>query len=794
MPAAAYAPGQMSMSDDTSSPPDGGSRDDRHNRLPSKQDIITFIEDSPGEVGKREIARAFHVKGSDRVALKELLREMADEGLIKGKRKHLRKPGALPNVTVIEITGRDSDGEFVALPAVWPEDEGPPPRILIAPDSKSPGAAVGVGDRVLARLAPVNPEEVEAEEGAYAYIARPIKRLSREKIRQLGVFRARGTGGLITPIDKKQRKEWRVEPERTGDAADGELVRFETVRHGRFGEQGRVIERLGHPKSQRAVSLIAIHAYDLPYEFPNPVLNELGSLPEPDLDAYEDLRHLPLITIDPEDARDHDDAVWAAPDDDPANKGGWIVVVAIADVAFYVRPDTALDQEAQRRGNSVYFPDRVVPMLPEKLSNELCSLRPYEDRLCLAVRMVFGADGTKRSHRFMRAAMRSHAKLHYAQAQAAIDGRPDDATEPLLEPVLKPLFAAYDALAQARDRRAPLELDIPERKIKLDEDGEIAEIVMPERLTAHRLIEEFMIQANVAAAEFLEAQDSPLLYRVHDVPALDKLEATNEFLQSIGFKVPKAGVMKPEQFNRILERARDSEYSLLVNDVILRAQAQAEYSVGNYGHFGLNLRRYAHFTSPIRRYADLVVHRSLVRALGGGPGELTDEEVPELDKVAEAISNAERRAMAAERDTIDRLVASYLEDQQGAVFTARISGVTRAGLFVRLSDTGADGFIPISTIGKDHYIHATADHALIGQHTGETFRLGDSVEVRLVEAVPDAGALRFELLSEGRHKSQVLGKARAARVGRGGPETGRGREKKAGRKPAGKRNRKRSGS
>jgi len=775
------------MTSDTSSRSGGKPRDDGRDRLPSKQDIITFIEEAPGEVGKREIARAFHIKGSDRIALKQLLREMADEGLIKGKRKHLRKPGALPNVTVIEITGRDSDGEFVALPAAWPDDEGPPPRILIAPDSKSPGAAVGVGDRVLARLAPVNPEEVEAEEGAYAYIARPIKRLSREKMRQLGVFRERGPGGVITPIDKKQRKEWRVEPGRTGDADDGELVRFETVRHGRFGEQGRVIERLGHPKSQRAVSLIAIHAYDLPYEFPNPVLNELDTLPEPDLERFEDLRHLPLITIDPEDARDHDDAVWAAPDDDPANRGGWVVIVAIADVAFYVRPGTALDQEALRRGNSVYFPDRVVPMLPEKLSNELCSLRPHEDRLCLAVRMVFNPDGSKRGHRFMRAAMRSHAKLHYAQAQAAIDGQPDEVAEPLLEPVLKPLFAAYDALARARDRRAPLELDIPERKIKLDETGEIAEIVLPERLTAHRLIEEFMIQANVAAAEFLEAEDSPLLYRVHDTPGLDKLEATNEFLQSIGFKLPKSGVMKPEQFNRILERARDSEYSLLVNDVILRAQAQAEYSVGNYGHFGLNLRRYAHFTSPIRRYADLVVHRSLVRALGGGPGALTDDEVADLDKVAEAISNAERRAMAAERDTIDRLVASYLEDKVGATFRARISGVTRAGLFVRLSDTGADGFIPISTIGQDHYIYMAADHALVGQHTGETFRLGDSVEVRLVEAVPDAGALRFELLSEGQHKSQVLGKERAGRVGKPDRRTGPGRDKKAGKKASAKR-------
>jgi ribonuclease R len=771
------------MTNDTSSPP---GREDAKARLPSKQDIVKFIEESPGEIGKREIARAFHIKGPDRVALKQLLREMADDGLIKGKRKRLRKPGELPNVTVIEITARDSDGEFVAYPAAWPEDEGPPPPILIAPE-RNPAAPAGVGDRVLARIEPVGARDSEAEEGGYAYIARPIKRLSRDKVRQLGVFRQRGPGGVITPIDKKARKEFRVEPGRTGDAEDGELVRFETARHGRFDELGRVVERLGNPKSQRAVSLIAIHAYELPYEFPDAVLKELDALPAPDLDAYEDLRHLPLITIDPEDARDHDDAVWAAPDDDPANKGGWVVIVAIADVAFYVRPETALDKEALKRGNSVYFPDRVVPMLPEKLSNELCSLRPDEDRLCLAVRMVFGADGSKRGHSFMRAAMRSRAKLYYAQAQAAIDGNPGATTEPLLEPVLKPLWGAYRALAKARDQRGPLDLDIPERKIKMRDDGEIAEIVIPERLEAHRLIEEFMIQANVAAAEFLEAENSPLLYRVHDTPGLDKLEATNEFLQSIGFKLPKAGVMKPEQFNRILERARDSDYSLLVNDVVLRAQAQAEYSVGNYGHFGLNLRRYAHFTSPIRRYADLVVHRSLVRALSAGPGALSDHEISQLDRVAEDISNAERRAMAAERDTIDRLVASYLEDQTGAVFGARISGVTRAGLFVRLSDTGADGFIPISTIGKEYYSYSQGDHALIGTDSGETYRLGDSVEVRLIEAIPDAGALRFELLSEGRHKSQVLGKARSARVGKPERRAPAGRDKKAGKKPGAKR-------
>lgn len=747
------------MNEESSTAVNGAAGGGSPRTFPSKRDILEFIESSPDTVGKRDIARAFGIKGGDRIALKRLLREMADEGLIKGSRKRLRKPGGLPSVTVIEIVGRDEDGEFYALPAAWPEEEGKPPRILIAPGTRTAGPVAGIGDRVLARLQPAG---VEGEEGGYAYVAMPIKRLSRERLRHLGIFKGDSSGGVITPVDKKQLREWRVERGRTGEAEDGELVRFETARHGRFGQIARVVERLGHPRSQQAVSLIAIHNYELPHEFPPETDEELRHLPSLDLSLREDLRELPLITIDPEDARDHDDAVWAGPDEDPANKGGWVVIVAIADVAFYVRPGSALDKEALRRGNSVYFPDRVVPMLPELLSNNLCSLREGEDRPCLAVRMTFDKDGNKRKHRFMRAAMRSHAKLSYPQAQRAIDGAPDDKTSGILEPVLKPLWAAYRALAKARDVRGPLELDIPERKIILDENGEIAEIVVPERLEAHRLIEEFMIQANVAAAEYLEQQKSPLIYRVHDAPAREKLAAAQEFLLSLGYKMPKAGVLRPEQFNRILARTQDTDAALLVNEVILRAQAQAEYSAGNYGHFGLNLRRYVHFTSPIRRYADLIVHRSIIRALGQGQGALSDEEIGRLDEIAEAISSAERRAMAAERETVDRLVASYLSGKIGATFSARISGVARAGLFVRLAESGADGFVPVSTIGREYFWYSEPDHALIGERSGETYRLGDAVNVRLVEAIPEAGALRFELLSPGRPKSQVLSGRRQA--------------------------------
>jgi ribonuclease R len=529
------------------------------------------------------------------------------------------------------------------------------------------------------------------------------------------------------------------------------LVRFELTRSSRMGVQtARVTERLGNPQAQQMTSLIAVHAHGIPDAFPDSVLAEAQAAKEPDLGRREDLRHVPLVTIDPSDARDHDDAVWAEADPNPANRGGWVVIVAIADVAAYVRPGSALDKEARKRGNSVYFPDRVVPMLPERISNDLCSLIDNEPRACLAVRMIFDKDGRKLSQRFFRALMRSAASLTYEQAQAAIDGRLDEVTGSLLDTVLRPLWGAYASLALARTERGPLELDLPERKILLDDKGRVRGVASPPRLDAHRLIEEFMIAANVAAAETLEAKRSPLIYRVHDSPSKEKLAALGEFLNTIGIKLPKSGTLKPAQFNRILADTRATPTADLVGEVILRSQAQAEYKPANFGHFGLNLRRYAHFTSPIRRYADLIVHRALVRAIGAGPDGLSDTEMNELDEIASHISDTERRAMAAERETADRLIAAFLADRIGAKFHARVSGLVRTGLFVRLTETGADGFVPASSIGHEYFFHDEVRQALVGEDSGLAYRLGDLVEVRLVEAIPTAGALRFEMLSEGR--------------------------------------------
>jgi ribonuclease R len=718
------------------------------NGFPSRDAIVAFIKKNPGKVGTKEIAREFGLKNADRAELKRILRDLADQGTIKKDGKRISEAATLPATVLADITGRDKDGELIASPAEWDEVEsGEPPKIRIhIPRHARPGATAGVGDRALLRV------ERTDDKGA-AYRGRVIKVIDHARHRVLGLFRSSPDGGgRLVPVDKKQAgRELNIAKADTLGAVDGDLVSVDLIRSRGFGlASGKVRERLGSIASEKAISLIAIHAHDIPMEFSKAALQEAEEAKPPVLKGREDWRDVPLVTIDPPDAKDHDDAVHAEPDGDPNNKGGYIVNVAIADVAFYVRPGSALDHDAFLRGNSVYFPDRVVPMLPERISNNLCSLVPGEPRGALAVRLVIGPDGRKRSHSFHRVLMRSAAKLNYAQAQAAIDGKVDDITGPLLDRILKPLYAAYAVVKRARDERDPLDLDIPERKILLKGDGTVDRVVVPERLDAHKLIEEFMILANVAAAETLERKALPLIYRVHDEPTLEKVHALQEFLKTLDVPFAKSGALRPSLFNRVLTLVAGQDYEQLVNEVVLRSQAQAEYSAENYGHFGLNLRRYAHFTSPIRRYADLIVHRGLIRALGLGEGALPDSETAEhLSEVAAEISVTERRAMKAERETADRLIAHHLVDRIGATFQGRISGVTRAGLFVKLDDTGADGLIPIRSLGSEYFNYDETRHALVGSRSGAMHRLGDVVDVRLVEAQPIAGALRFELLSEG---------------------------------------------
>ncbi|MER9289759.1 ribonuclease R [Mesorhizobium sp. M7A.F.Ca.US.010.02.1.1] len=713
---------------------------------PSRDEILRYIAENPDRAGKRDIAKAFALRGDDRIWLKDLLRDLQDEGVLTKERKGLARVGALPHVTVLDIFDRDADGVLLARPTEHTAN-GPPPIVSIRLSRSGSGPAPGIGDRVLAKTFPADDTNVAL--GGPAYTGRVVKIFEKRTDAVLGVFRILQDGTFrIEPVERRQ-PELIVDKEFQNGAKNGDLVEVEPARASRYGlPRAKVLNVLGSLTSEKAVSMIAIHAHDIPHIFPADVIAESEAVKPATLDHREDWRDLPLITIDPADAKDHDDAVFATPDLDEKNPGGVVATVAIADVAAYVRYGTALDREALKRGNSVYFPDRVVPMLPERISNDLCSLREGQDRPALAVRMVFSAEGRKLRHSFHRVMMKSAAKLAYQQAQAAIDGAPDDKTGPILKTVLKPLWDAYAILKRGRDGRQPLELDLPERKIVLKPDGTVDRVIVPDRLDAHKLIEEFMIQANVAAAETLEAKKQELVYRVHDAPSLAKQESLREFLQTLGLSLARGAQMQPSQFNGILERVRGADNEGLVNEVVLRSQSQAEYSPKNIGHFGLNLRRYAHFTSPIRRYADLIVHRGLIAALGLGPGGLTQDEAARLEDVAVLISGTERRAMAAERDTVDRLIASYLAERVDDRFDARISGVTKSGLFVQLPQYGADGFIPVSTLGGDYYIYDETARSLFGERSGKGYQLADRVEVRLIEVAPMAGAMRFEMLTD----------------------------------------------
>ncbi|MEO0994916.1 MAG: ribonuclease R [Pseudomonadota bacterium] len=706
-------------------------------QLPTKEEILAWIRENPDQAGKREIARAFALKGADRAALKHVLRELEDEGAIERKRRRVRPAGHLPPVTMLIVDRADPDGDLYARPKDWESEDTPPPILYV----HRPGdPALGPGDRILAKLKPVG------EDGHLSYEARLIKKTGSGPRRMLGIFREDRKGGRVVPVDKRADREWQVPPGATGGARDGELVEAEAEETRRMGlPRARIVERVGDPSAPGQVSLIAIHQHGIPDAFPAEVLAEADAATLPGAAGRRDLREVPLVTIDPADARDHDDAVAALPDDDPANPGGHVVWVAIADVAALVPPGSALDREAQARGNSTYFPDRVAPMLPERLSADLCSLMAGVERPCMALRMVLAADGTKRSHHFVRGVMRSRADLTYEHAQAEFDGRGGPETEPL-RAELSALHAAWRAADSARRRRQPLELDLPERRVELAPDGTVTGIPIRVRLDAHRLIEEFMILANVCAAETLEVHRRQLLYRVHEEPDPERLDALRETLDGVGLSLPKGQVLRTGDLNRLLDGARETEAQELVHLQVLRAQTQAYYAPENRGHFGLALAHYAHFTSPIRRYADLIVHRALIAALGLGEDGQTSEEATRLGAIGEAISKTERRSMEAERDTVDRYVAAYMAEREGAEFEGRINGIGRFGLFVKLAETGADGLVPISSLGQEYFRHDPEAQTLTGERSGRVLALGMHARVRLVEATPVTGGLIFELL------------------------------------------------
>jgi ribonuclease R len=738
-------------------------------QIPTKDQILAWISDNPGHASKRDIAKAFGIKGAARIDLKRILRELEAEGHLEKRKKTYRDPDRLPPVAVLQVLAPDDLGDVFCRPLEW-QGEGPEPRILFSAKATDP--ALGEGDRILARM-----QEIEGED--HQYVARLIRRIGTNPHKILGIFRKGAEGGRIVPIDKGSDKEWIVPAAATEGAKDGELVEAEqTGPKGRMGlQKARILQRLGDPSQPKAVSLIAIHQHGIPDDFPDEVVTESDNAKPAGLSGREDLRDMPLVTIDPVDARDRDDACLAHADDDPKNPGGFVIWVAIADVAHYVRPGSALDREARKRGNSSYFPDRVVPMLPDRLSGDLCSLHEGVPRACMAVRMVINAQGEKIGHRFVRGLMRSVASLNYQDVQDGIDGHPNDKVAPLLDPVLRPLYAAYGALRLARAKRQPLELDLPERQIILSDDGQVSSVAFKDRLDAHKLIEEFMVLANVAAAEELIRLKTPLLFRVHEEPNPDKIAALRETAQASGFNLAKGQVLQTRHLNSLLAAAEGTEFDELINMSTLRSMTQAYYSPQNFSHFGLALKAYAHFTSPIRRYSDLIVHRALVSAHGWGRDGLSPEEIERLDDIAKHISETERRSMMAERDTTDRYLAAYLSERVGEAFTGKISGIARFGAFVKLDDTGADGLLPMRALGREYFHHDAEAQTLVGADTGLTIGIGQRVTVKLAEAVPVTGGMTLELV-------EIDGKSvpRGARHGRGaGPrrKAGKARAKAA---------------
>ena len=705
--------------------------------LPTRDALARFIKDSPGRVGKREIARAFGLGPEHRVALRGLLKSLGEAGdAAPAGHRRFTAPGRLPEATVVVVTGTDPDGDPIARPVAW-EGDGPPPLVHMSPEPAGQ-PALGPGERVLARLRPIG--------NGGRYEGRTIKRLAAAPPRVLGAFRPdrAGGGGRVVPTDRRQKAEWIVPPGETGGAAADDLVFAEPLprpagRH--FGlSSARVVEILGPLGDARSVSLVSIATHGIPDVFPPDVLAEAARARAAPLGTRTDLRGVPLVTIDGADARDFDDAVHAEPDGD-----GYRLLVAIADVAHYVRPGSALDREALRRGNSAYFPDRVVPMLPEALSNGWCSLKPGEDRSVLYAEMRIDREGGKISHRFGRGLMRSAARLTYEQVQAEHDGDGDNTGVGLPAGQITVLYAAFRALLGARLRRGTLDLDLPERKIALGPDGRVASVAPRPRLDSHRLIEEFMVLANVAAAEELERLRRACVYRVHAPPSDEKLASLRDFLSTLGIPLKPAGEVRPADLDAILARVRDTPMAQQVNEVMLRSQSQAAYSPDNVGHFGLSLRAYAHFTSPIRRYADLLVHRSLIAGLRLGPGGLDAGAEALFPEQADAITATERRAALAERDAIDRYLAAYMADRVGARFPARVSGVTRFGLFVTLNDIGASGLLPVSSLPGDFWMHDEKSQALIGRKTRASYRLTDPIEVTLAEANPLTGSLVFSV-------------------------------------------------
>lgn len=717
--------------------------------------VVNLINNSDHPLSKNEIAKQLKLKGADRMALKEILKDLQGGGdLIKGRRRKLvsasnqRLGKGLMSAEIVDV---DEDGCLLAAPLDWPTDEGVPVlRIVDMRKSHMQGAtALGLTSRIIVRVV----KKLDHE-----WHVSVVKRLMKDPKKHLGIFQPNRRGGHVSSINRKDTFTGvHVSAEDAEGLEAGDIVQY-TVDHGNHFQFIKVLGKFDEP---RMFSEIAIHNHGIPSHFSPEAIHiaEKGRIPA--LGTRTDFRDIPLVTIDGEDARDFDDAVWAEPDSDERNKGGWRALVAIADVSYYVRPGSELDREAKERGNSVYFPDRVVPMLPEALSNDMCSLRPNEDRACMAIEMIITSHGKIKSYRVKRGLMRSVARLTYTQVQAAIDGNPDKITGPLLESVITPLHGVYKSLLKARNQRGTLDLDMPERQIVFDAKGRMVDIKLRERYDAHKLIEELMIAANVCAAKTLIAKNWPCMFRVHDKPDPVRVANLRQFLKQYKLQLTKSAAPTPAQYNDILHQIEGRPYSRTVSELVLRSMAQAQYSPNNVGHFGLSLGQYAHFTSPIRRYSDLIVHRSLIAALDLGDGGY-EKRPDDLEGIGQHLSETERRAATAEREVTDRYTISYVSSKVGQDFDVAIVGVNRHGLFIEIESSGAEGFVPMRTLNWDYFTFDEANHRLVGRRTKASYQLGQKVRAQLVDAEVQTNSLSFNLIPDVPFKKEKGGDRKSA--------------------------------
>lgn len=646
-------------------------------------------------------------------------------------RKNKAEKKELPESCVLEISGVSDFGDYTAVTSE-PSDNPLNIPIYVA-ENKRLKPALGMGDKFLAHLS----------KRKDCYMAKPIMRLGNPNIPDeiiYGIVEKKEGKFYLKPAEKKDYMSYLLE----NDASfkEGDFVKVALGGSRRF-KQARVIKSYGAFALQKAASLLVLDKYDIPHEFPKEVIKETHNLPTFNKSLREDLTNIPLVTIDGDDAKDFDDAVYAMPTPD-----GFLLIVAIADVSFYVRPFSALDKEAYKRGNSVYLPDRVVPMLPEILCNDLCSLRPKEERAAIACFIDIDKQGNIIQYDFKRAVIKSAARLTYKEVQNALEGKKSANIKEVYVKTIEPVYRAYLALRMAREKRGALNLESNEYKIRFNDKGEVVAIEKEENLEANKMIEEFMIAANICAAKALGRSKLPTMYRVHEKPLEEKLKEIEPLLHNLHLKLPDINALKPEHFNKILALCSDGGYNAGVGELILRLQCQAKYSPHNLGHFGLGLSDYAHFTSPIRRYADLLVHRALVKAYKMPKGGELEESasVKTFEETGEHLCVTERRAANAEREMTARYVSDYLLPMIGADFEVKVSGVSAAGVFVEIESIGAEGLIPMSSLPTDMYVLDEGNMSLTGQRYGLSFRFGQKLQARLLEASPITGGLIFKYI------------------------------------------------